>query len=452
MASTEDKSMNAKERRLLRRAQERAKAASGASSIPATSNPPGVVLSKNGKKNVTRKPETSEEPNPQVDTAPSAQDPGSLNAKQRRLLKRAQERAAGQAGNNIPPKLLSNNGAILEEQSSDMSSKKRRRIHENPHIVFVGQLSFDTSAHELREHLENGGVTGPIHVRLLTEKGSNKSRGQAFVTLIDAENQYKCLSLHHSKLKNRVINVERSCGGRNLDKRKGKLQALRREQREAIETTCDRIVKEKTEAGQLLPGELDEQAVKLLTRYDGHTAAGILEAYCAEDRARLRNPSAYFMMLAKRVIEEGVEAVLADTATSKSGREAEVWKRGDEAGAKEGEEEVKKGEGETRIVEKGDASAGAREEAEDGTDSEEEEEERGWGAPLHEGLVGREVGNERGRPRRRGGMSKIGSHRAGGAGRRLASGDYYDISQVFGSVRGRGGFRGLASVGRGGGR
>ena len=126
----------------------------------------------------------------------------SLNAKQRRLYKRAQERAAEEADPIAPKK-----------DAGASAGMKRKRAVENPHIVFVGQLGFKTTAEALREHLEKGGVAGAIQVRLLTEKGTGKSRGQAFVTLVDAENQYKCLSLHHSKLEGRVINVERSCGG-----------------------------------------------------------------------------------------------------------------------------------------------------------------------------------------------------------------------------------------------
>ena len=167
------------------------------------------------------------------------------------------------------------------------------------------------------------------------------------MTLDDAENQYKCLSLHHSKLDGRVINVERSCGGKNVDKRKQKITALRDEQKEVLKSTCDRILQEKIEAGVLKKEELDEQAVGLLTRYDGATASAILDNYCAEERERLRNPSAFFMMLAKRVVEEGIPSPEAAAATGAgagagAGASAGPAKKREERGGGGGEHEKKK--------------------------------------------------------------------------------------------------------------
>lgn len=52
-------------------------------------------------------------------------------------------------------------------------------------------------------------------MRLLTRKGSNppRSKGMAFVEVEDAESAYQCLSLHHSRLDGRLLNVERTSGG-----------------------------------------------------------------------------------------------------------------------------------------------------------------------------------------------------------------------------------------------
>jgi hypothetical protein len=38
-----------------------------------------------------------------------------------------------------------------------------------------------------------------------------------------------------------------------------------------------------------------------LCRHDGKTMDAIFTAYCKEERAKLRNPSAFFMALAKKV-------------------------------------------------------------------------------------------------------------------------------------------------------
>lgn len=271
------------------------------------------------------------------------------------------------------------------------------------------------------------------------------------MTLDDAENQYKCLSLHHSKLDGRVINVERSCGGKNVDKRKQKITALRDEQKEVLKSTCDRILQEKIEAGVLKKEELDEQAVGLLTRYDGATASAILDNYCAEERERLRNPSAFFMMLAKRVVEEGIPSP-----------EAAATGAGASAGAAKKREEGVGGEHEKKKPRRSEApvatpTAAKMEEGQgdhgDHHEEDEDDEERGWGTPAYGDLGGSSSSSARGSgssgfPLTKRGGSHAPSGRSAGGG---AGGDDYDISHVFGSMRGRGGFRGAARGGRGGG-
>ncbi len=193
--------LNAKQRRLLKRASERGE------------TPPAAAAAAAGA------------------PVPAGVDISALNAKQRRLLKRAQER-----GEAPPPAVA----AASKPAGAGISTKKRKRAGDGdddegegakergvPHVVFVGQLGFKTTAEQLRAHLEEGGVTGGVQVRLLTDKKTGKSKGQAFVTLADAERQFKCLALHHTKLDSRVINVERSCGGKNADKRKERISSLR---------------------------------------------------------------------------------------------------------------------------------------------------------------------------------------------------------------------------------
>lgn len=355
-AEKEGAGLNAKQRRLLKRQRERGaaegkKPADQAAAVPAVAASTAAAASDNGGLNAKQRRllkragkrvasviEGGGRATKKTTTAmkPPATPPGSAqNAKQRRLMKRAQERLQGEAP---PPSVVASASASAPAPAAaDIGGgKKRKRGGDGegsppqmsthvPHVVFVGQLSFKTTAEQLRAHLEQGGVTGAIQVRLLTDKKTRKSKGQAFVTLADAERQFKCLALHHTKLDGRVINVERSCGGKNAGKRKEKIQGLREEQREVLRTTCDRILKEKLEAGLLKEGELDEQATGLLTRcvralalnaaqaatttldrdpptqldasshpsfpphrYDGATAAAVLEAYCNEDRDRVR--------------------------------------------------------------------------------------------------------------------------------------------------------------------
>lgn len=55
---------------------------------------------------------------------------------------------------------------------------------------------------------------------------------------------FKCISLHHTLFKGRLINVERSCGGRNNIKRLEKIQQFRTEQQIKLSEASTRILNE----------------------------------------------------------------------------------------------------------------------------------------------------------------------------------------------------------------
>lgn len=98
--------------------------------------------------------------------------------------------------------------AVSVVQDSDSIANKR-----NPYVVFISQLPYSVTASEVSQHLEKHGVAGPIHIRLLTHPDTGHSKGVAFADLSDAQQLHKCLTLHHSVLGGRLINVEKSCGG-----------------------------------------------------------------------------------------------------------------------------------------------------------------------------------------------------------------------------------------------
>lgn len=108
-----------------------------------------------------------------------------ITSKERRLLRRQEERKKREREGEADQ-------AEFGTFQQDSCLAKRRRLSgggggtsgSNPHIVFVGQLAFKTSAKDLEDHFKTrGGVTGKISVRLLTRKGTNppRSRGMAFV-------------------------------------------------------------------------------------------------------------------------------------------------------------------------------------------------------------------------------------------------------------------------------
>ena len=78
--------------------------------------------------------------------------------------------------------------------------------------VFAGQLPFYSTDREVRSHFEGGGCSVKA-VRLLTERGTGKSRGIAFVELVDKDSFESALLMHKSQLGHKLINVEISAGG-----------------------------------------------------------------------------------------------------------------------------------------------------------------------------------------------------------------------------------------------
>jgi hypothetical protein len=118
-----------------------------------------------------------------------------------------------------------------------------------PYVVFIGQLSFSASEQDVESHLRTHGVEGNISVRLLKKTDSGESRGMAFVELEGARELHKCIALHHSRLQGRVINVEKSCGGKNKSARAEKIEEKRREQMNKVHESVDKVLLEFHEKG-----------------------------------------------------------------------------------------------------------------------------------------------------------------------------------------------------------
>jgi RNA recognition motif-containing protein len=98
---------------------------------------------------------------------------------------------------------------VSEEKEDEDQSTKTGQNSQHKHILFIGQLSYDTTSAELLEYLKSSGVTGEISVRLLTDKENGRSKGAAFIDLFGGKRSLKrILDLHHTMLKGRRINVE----------------------------------------------------------------------------------------------------------------------------------------------------------------------------------------------------------------------------------------------------
>mmetsp|Transcript_784 Transcript_784/g.1301 ORF Transcript_784/g.1301 Transcript_784/m.1301 type:complete len:862 (+) Transcript_784:18-2603(+) len=88
------------------------------------------------------------------------------------------------------------------EDSNETRTKPKYRL-------FFGQLSYSTTAEDVERHITTSGATCKTAVRLLTDKDTGASRGSAFVDVFGGKRSLKKLmSLHHTQLNGRRINVE----------------------------------------------------------------------------------------------------------------------------------------------------------------------------------------------------------------------------------------------------
>jgi RNA recognition motif-containing protein len=184
----------------------------------------------------------------------------------------------------------------------------------NPYILFIGQLSYDTTNEDLFQHikknLENDHIVtdSNIKIRLLHDKGSKKSRGMAFVEVLshDPGLMYACLKLHRTHLKGRRINVERSAGG-GVQTRKMKIQRHRAQQEQFIDEAVTAMLNEYYERGEIQrTGELGEGVIQLCKRHSTTVVQAALERYVDSNGRDMDNPSAYLSFLLTKLAEEGI--------------------------------------------------------------------------------------------------------------------------------------------------
>jgi RNA recognition motif-containing protein len=247
-----------------------------------------------------------------------------LKAKERRSAKRKAEAIAVEscacATLEELNKWYEEVGKALEQQQQLQASKdigvekqlaKKKTI---PYILFIGQLSYDTSKDDLFQHIkenlekEHKVTESNIKIRLLQDMNTKKSRGMAFVEVLshDPELMYACLKLHHTFLKGRRINVERSAGG-GVQTRKMKIQRHRAEQDEFIDGTVKAMLQEYYDRGEIQRiGELDEGVIQLCKRHSTTVVQAALERYVESNGRDMDNPSAYLSFLLTKLAEEGI--------------------------------------------------------------------------------------------------------------------------------------------------
>jgi RNA recognition motif-containing protein len=233
-----------------------------------------------------------------------------MTAKERRLARRAAQRE------EMPAK------EVADGPEKEMTKKKEKRA---PLVLFVGQLSYKTTAAEIEQHFRAMGDLGDstMRIRLLTKPGHKPSavpvsRGMAFIEVDDPRTLHKCLELHHTRLGGRVINVEKSSGGGKAKAAQNITQA-RQKQSETMKCVVSRILSTFVQQNHIREGEFDEDAIRVLNKFDGALVEKALMNFIeTKDRDELRNPSAYLVHLTHRLAfdneEEGITEAFKEAA------------------------------------------------------------------------------------------------------------------------------------------
>ena len=245
-----------------------------------------------------------------------------INAKERRSAKRKAEAIAAEESGCAADELLKWYETVAPASAGEEDDGGKKI----PYIVFVGQLSFSTTADMLYEHFETNLGKEVItkettKIRLLTDAKTKKSRGMAFVELSSPEAMYECLKLHLTHLNGRRLNVERTTGGGKAAK-KSKISSFRESQSAYISQTVDQILSDHMKNGDIMEGELDEGVIALCKRHSAQVVEHALKEYAEEKKVRrerkeelgekeeeeMRNPSAFLTHMLGRIAEEGFES------------------------------------------------------------------------------------------------------------------------------------------------
>lgn len=246
----------------------------------------------------------------------SINDNDDLKAKDRRSAKRKAEAISCEETGIAAEELLEwyeKNKNVHDEAKTEAESSRRRR---DPLIVFVGQLSYETSTDDLMEHicsnLKNDYPASKISkmtkkIRLLTDPKTRRSRGMAFVEVTDPDFLYALLKLHQTYLNGRRINVEKSAGGKKHSiTRKSKLDNYRKEQSAYFAEVVESILSEYKKTGELREDELDEGVITVCKRHAGPVVRAAVNEYIEKGGSLMNNPSAYLTFLVTKFAKEGI--------------------------------------------------------------------------------------------------------------------------------------------------
>jgi len=195
-------------------------------------------------------------------------------------------------------------GNTPSDPNVEQSSKKKQRWRDR-HSVFVGQLPYSATEGMIESHFRKSGVEGRIAVRVLTDKNTKKSRGIAYVDVESPEHVEMCLSLHHSLLTGRRINVEMTSagGGTNSDRRKQEIAQHKKDAEDQAKKKVQTMIDEFVEGGHVEATDIDDHNQEFLMQVPFEVAKAALTEFSELDFDGVRNRCAYLMGLIKRHLE-----------------------------------------------------------------------------------------------------------------------------------------------------
>ncbi|KAK2957702.1 putative RNA binding protein [Blattamonas nauphoetae] len=99
---------------------------------------------------------------------------------------------------------------MTQELNKQEPTKSRKSPKKPCFKVFVGNLPFNITKEDIETHFKPCGTI--TSVRILTKKDGTP-RGCCFIEFADSKSEIKAIHMHHSLLKDRSINVEKTAGG-----------------------------------------------------------------------------------------------------------------------------------------------------------------------------------------------------------------------------------------------
>lgn len=239
----------------------------------------------------------------------------SLKAKDRRSAKRKLEAIAAEKAGCPAAELLTWYDEYQKKnpKTAKKTGDKQDKSRPIPYIVFIGQLSYDTTREGLYAYVkkelgkEHKVTPATVKVRVLTDVKTKRSRGMAFIEVTDPETLYALLKLHQTFLDGRRINVERSAGGgKHSETRQAKLKHYREEQDQYISSVVDKMLEGYKSSGEIQDGEMDEGVIALCKRHSATIVQAALENYMETNGRDKDNSSAYLSFLLTKFAEEGI--------------------------------------------------------------------------------------------------------------------------------------------------